>query len=95
MLDSKENRLESLSDILEIHIRWVCVLKVTIHSFFATFLHLDSNHKEPIRFPLNKLMAKELIEVTVIFNSSKDNLTLSWCDDIEVTVEVNDELLLL
>ncbi|CAF1294465.1 unnamed protein product [Rotaria sordida] len=52
---------------------------------------LNSTHKEPIRFPLNYSMAMEVIRVAVIFGPSNDDLIPSWCDDIEVTVEVNDE----
>jgi hypothetical protein len=36
-------------------------------------------------------MIKERIEVTVIFDPSKDDLTSSWCDDIEVTLQVDNE----
>ncbi|CAF1303644.1 unnamed protein product [Rotaria sordida] len=52
---------------------------------------LNSTHKEPIRFPLNYSMAMEIIRVAIIFGPSNDDLIPSWCDDIEVAVEVNDE----
>ncbi|CAF1049405.1 unnamed protein product [Adineta steineri] len=52
---------------------------------------MNSNHIEPIRFPLNKSMIKETITVVVTFNPLKDDLTSNWCDDIQITIELADQ----
>jgi hypothetical protein len=74
---------------------WSMTLKESICDMFVTVC--DGVKKTQRIFfdmsvtPENPFRQVEIISVTIIFDPSNDDLMSSWCDHIEVTVEVNDE----